>query len=102
MKNRILFLLPLLLGSCAKKSHSSRSKKEAPLKYRKLFVEGVECKYCAQAAVSRLEKINGVKRADFVCKGDKWEQGHVRLFSLEEIPDELINQELAKEDFHIR
>lgn len=100
MKYRILLLLLFSLSSCLKKSSSH--KKEAALKYRKITVDGVECKYCAQAAVGRLEKIKSVKRADFVCKHDNWEQGYVRLFSTEEIPDEVINKELDKESFHIK
>lgn len=98
-KISIIFSL-LLISSCTKKE--LKQSKEAPLKYRKISVEGVECKYCAQAAVGRIEKIEGVKRADFVCNHDKWEQGYVRIFSTEDVTDQAINQELAKEGFKIK
>ena len=98
---RMLLFIPLLLCSCAKKATQPKIIEEA-LQCKKIIIEGVECKYCAQAAVSRLEKIADVKRADFVCKSNNWETGYARIFSTKEVHDSVIDQELAKEGFSLK
>ena len=70
--------------------------------YKKVNIDGVECKFCAKLAVERIEAIGTVERADFICEENDWENGFARIFSTTPITNEQINSQLEKEGFKIK
>lgn len=98
------FVLILCLASCGGKS----TKKVVPhedtsnVQHYVLFVQGVECKFCAQTVLDLLHKQPGMKTAQYHTTDDTYQDSYVS-FSFDhtagQLPIEHLKEQLTHEGF---
>jgi copper chaperone CopZ len=70
-----------------------------------MFVEGVECKFCAQTVIDLIKDIPGVSRARYHTTDDTYQESYVTYMFDERMPkieEEQLNAALLKEGFSLK